>query len=201
MRGREAGLTTDALPGVAILLNRLASFRYSVFRLEVLQVYRGSGEEDGQAAFQAGKPIPITPALQEWTQMLRRRVRSGCVLQRVHVITSPLTAYVRFELASYAPNVEAGEDVRIIPVPHGGAWPQDVPRDDFWLIDSSDLWMSRYDRDGTWLGVDPVTELTQIVTSCRARDAALRQSVPWAEYLREHHPEITSYLTPTTDPP
>jgi Family of unknown function (DUF6879) len=87
---------------VATLLDRLAAFRYSVFRLEALQDYRGSGEEDAQAAFQAGQPLPLTPALRTWTHLVRQRVHSGCVVQRVHVITLPLTDYIRFELASYA---------------------------------------------------------------------------------------------------
>ena len=178
---------------MATLLDRLAAFRYSVFRLEALQDYRGSGEEDARAAFQAGKPLPLTPALRTWTHMVRQRVRSGCVVQRVHVVISPLTDYIRFELASYAPNVEAGEDVRIVPVLEGGSWPADVPQDDFWLIDSSELWSQRYDR----LGAEHVTDSEQIVRACRARDAALRHSLPWADYLREYHPEIASYLTLT----
>jgi hypothetical protein len=187
-------LTIDVLPGVATLLDRLAAFRYSVFRLEALQDYRGSGEEDARAAFQAGKPLPLTPALRTWTHMVRQRVHSGCVVQRVHVITLPLTDYIRFELASYAPNVEAGEDVRIVPVPEGGSWPLDVPQDDFWLIDSSELWSQRYDRDGRWLGAEHVTNPEQVVRACHARDAALHHSLPWTDYLREYHPEITSYL-------
>ena len=34
----------------------------------------------------------------------------------MHVIEEPLSDYMRFELEVYAPNVEAGEDVRLIPV-------------------------------------------------------------------------------------
>lgn len=192
-------MTTEGLPGVAELRERFATFRYSLFRLEALQLYAGSGEEGARAAFQAGQPIPLSPALQGWTQMLRQRVGAGCTVQRVHVVTSPLTDYMRFELASYAPNVEAGEDVRIIPVPTGGGWPQDVPSDDFWLIDSSELWSQRYDQRGTWLGVDLVPDPARIVQACRTRDAALHHSLPWADYLRDHHPEIVSYLAATAD--
>ncbi len=194
-------MTTESLPGVVELWNRFATFRYSLFRLEALQVYGGSGEDDALTAFQAGEPIPLSPALLKWTQMLRQQVSSGCVVQRVHVVVSPLTDYMRFELASYAPNVEAGEDVRIIPVPSDSPWPEDVPQDDFWLIDSSELWSQRYDPNGTWLGVELVTEAGQIVKACRARDAALRQSRPWADYLQDNHPEITSYLAATAGRP
>ncbi|MGH3927754.1 MAG: DUF6879 family protein [Pseudonocardiaceae bacterium] len=192
-------MTIGSLPGVVDLWDRFANFRYSLFRLEALQVYGGSGEDETLAAFRAGEPIPLSPALRKWTQMLRQRVSSGCTVQRVHVITSPVSDYIRFELASYAPNVEAGEDVRIIPTPSGGPWPADVPRDDFWLIDSSELWSQRYDQEGTWLGVERVTDTGQIVTACRARDAALHHSRPWADYLRDNHPEITSYLAITAD--
>ncbi len=190
-------MTTESLPGVVDLWDRFANFRYSLFRLEALQVYAGSGDDDALAAFQAGEPIPLSSALRKWTQMLRQRAGSGCVVQRVHVITLPLTDYMRFELASYAPNVEAGEDVRIIPVTNDDPWPDDVPRNDFWLIDSSELWSQRYDPDGTWLGVELVADTGKIVQACRARDAALRQSLPWTDYLRENHPEITSYLAAT----
>jgi hypothetical protein len=190
-------VTSESLPGVADLWSRFTKFRYSLFRLETLQVYGGSGEEAALAAFQAGEPIPLSPDLRTWTQMLRQRISSGCVVQRVHVVTSPLTDYMRFELASYAPNVEAGEDVRIIPVSSDGPWPKDVPRNDFWLIDSRELWSQRYDPDGTWLGVERVTDSGEIVKARRARDAALRQSVPWTGYLQDNHPEITSYLAAT----
>lgn len=43
--------------------------------------------------------------------------------------------------------------------------------------------------------VELVTDTGQIVKACRARDAALRQSQPWADYLQDNHPEITSYLS------
>ncbi|MCA1604020.1 MAG: hypothetical protein LC808_13750 [Actinobacteria bacterium] len=192
-------MTTEGLPGAAELRERFATFRYSLFRLEALQTYGGSGEEEGRAAFEAGQLIPLSPALRKWTQMLRQRVGSGCAVQRVHVVTSPLTDYMRFELASYAPNVQAGEDIRIISVPTDGEWPRDVPPDDFWLIDSSELWNQRYDQRGTWLGVDVVTDPAQVVQACRARDAALHQALPWADYLRDHHPEIVSYLASAVD--
>lgn len=192
-------MTTPGVPGVAELRERFATFRYSLFRLEALQSYGGSGEEEARAAFEAGQRIPLSPALRRWIQMLRQRVGSGCAVQRVHVVTSPLTDYMRFELVSYAPNVEAGEDVRIIRVPTGGQWPQDVPSEDFWLIDSSELWSQRYDQHGTWLGVDLVTDPARIVQACHARDAALHQSMPWADYLRGHHPEMMSYLAVTAD--
>src|SRR5439155_13702096 len=97
---------------------RFRQFRSSVFRLESLQVYRGSGEDDAILAFQAGlAEPPEDPEQTEWEEMIRANRRAGRVMQRVHVVIEPLSPYMRFELTwAYAPNVAAGEDIRIIPV-------------------------------------------------------------------------------------
>lgn len=96
-------------------------------------------------------------------------------------MTEPLTDYLRFELASYARNVQAGEDVRILPV-RDGRWPDDVPASDFWLIDSRRLWTMHYATDGAWLGAEPVNEPRRIADACAHRDTAIAQSIPWFEY-------------------
>ena len=178
-------MTSESLPGVASLLERLATFRYSLFRLETLQAYSGSSADQAFAAYRAGRPIPVTSELREWCARVRQRVRDGCAVQRVHVVTEPTTEYMGFELASYAPNVDAGENVRIIRVEEGGAWPADVLRQDFWLVDAHELWVMGYAEDGAWLGAEPVSDPGEIVAACLARDAALAQAQSWAKYMQE----------------
>lgn len=177
-------MTSESLLGVASLLERLATFRYSLFRLETLQAYSGSSADQAFAAYRAGRPLPVTSELREWCVRVRQRVRDGCAVQRVHVVTEPTTEYMGFELASYAPNVDAGEDVRIIRVEEGGAWPTDVPRQDFWLVDAHELWVMGYAEDGAWLGAEPVSDPGEIVAACHARDAALAQARSWASYMQ-----------------
>jgi hypothetical protein len=178
-------MRSEPLPGVASLLERLATFRYSLFRLETLQAYSGSSADEAFAAYRAGRPIPVTSELREWCARVRQRVRDGCAVQRVHVVTEPTTEYMGFELASYAPNVDVGEDVRIIRVEEGGAWPADVSRQDFWLVDAHELWVMGYAEDGAWLGAEPVSDPGEIVAACHARDAALAQAQSWASYMQE----------------
>lgn len=169
--------------GIEQLRYALTRGRYSLFRLETLQNYSGTSEDAAFTEWQRSGSIPLTDDLHQWCERVRGQVSTGCRIQRVHVVTEPLTPYLRFELASYAPNVEAGEDVRIIPVPQGDAWPADVPQQvDFWLIDSRQLWSMRYASDGHWLGAEPITNAAQIVEACATRDAALAQSHPWRNY-------------------
>ncbi|MGH3621255.1 MAG: DUF6879 family protein [Sciscionella sp.] len=172
----------DSRPGIHDLREGLANIRYSLFRLETLQSYSGSSGDNALAEWRRAGTIPLTEELRQWCERIQQRVRDGCRVERVHVVTEPLTDYMRFELASYRPNVEAGEDVRVIPA-RDGWWPADVPTGtDFWLIDGRQLWSMQYAPDGQWLGAELVTDPQQVVDACAVRDAALAQSVPWRDY-------------------
>jgi Family of unknown function (DUF6879) len=182
-------------PGDPELSRQFRRFRYSVFRLEILQTYAGSGEDEGIAAFGRGDPEPPPdPAEDQWAALLRANAAAGRTQQRVHVVTEPLSDYLAYELTwEYGPHAAAGEDIRIIPVTKG--WPVDVPFKDFWLFDSTTLFDMHYDPDGRWRGIEPVTEAARIVAACFARDAALHYSIPWRTYLADY-PELERRLIP-----
>jgi hypothetical protein len=165
---------------VAELMEQLRAPAYTAFRLETLQHYQGLGRDD------------------EWVDLLKaaRRFWSGRKYQRVHVVTEPLTRSMRQELTEgYEPNVSAGEDIGIIGIADGfGAWPEDVPRFDFWLLDSSRLYVLRYaSDDGEFLGADRVTDPARIMEACKARDAALHRAMPWSSYV-SNRPELQRRL-------
>jgi hypothetical protein len=162
------------------------TFRYSAYRLESLQSYGASGEDASYAAFLDGLPYQRSAGKDRWLDTIAQAQRHRRLMQRVHVVTEPLTDYIRYELAwAYAPNVAAGEDIRIMPVT--GEWPDDLPAPggDYWLFDSSRLYRMLYDDAGRWLGAEPVRDAGVIVHACRWRDAALHQSVSWQEYVQE----------------
>jgi hypothetical protein len=179
-------VTTAGLIAPADFWAPFETFSYSVFRLETLQSYAGSGEDADLAAFAAGRPRPQDPGRIRWSDVLTANRRAGKVQQRVHVVAQPPTAYMRYELTwQYGPNAAAGEEIGIIPVALG-EWPDDLPRSDFWLFDSSVLYAMHYEPDGTWLGAEPVTDPGRIVEACRWRDAALHHATPWKAYIASH---------------
>lgn len=176
------------------------SARYTIFRLETRQSYANSGEDPALAAFLAGDRPVMTAGKQDWVDLIHERNRAGCLMQRVHVLTPPLTDYVRFELAwSYPHNVRAGEEVHVIALPGDLSWPIDVPRRDFWLFDSNTLIDMHYDADGAWRAVEQVRNPARIVAACLARDAALHHAAPWAGYIGEH-PELARLVPPEVTP-
>lgn len=160
------------------------NIRSSWFRLETLQRYDVEYERADLAAFLRGEQLDTTPG--PWQATLRDHVAAGHQLTRVHVLEEPLSDYVRYELHAYMPNVDAGEDVRVIAV-RSGEWPENVPRHDFWLFDDERLWLMDYDAQGRFVATRRIHDTAAIDQHRRWRDAALAQSIPLADYAA-HQP-------------
>lgn len=188
-------MTVELIPPEAEEFRSLFdTFAHSVFRLETLQVYQGARERGLLRDFLAGRPRPSDRLKADWTAMIAANTRVGKAVQRVHVVREPLSDYIRFELTwGYEPNVEAGEDIRIVSV--RDSWPRELPQHDYWLFDSEHLYDMHYDDAGTWLGVERITDPVAIVHACAWRDAALHLGVPWQSYVREH-PQLAEHLSP-----
>ena len=158
------------------------SFEHTAYRLETLQQYDVSYEVEPYRAFMARESRPADQSKNEWAAMIRTAVASGKLFQRVHVVIEPLTDYLRYELEwSYPPNIEAGEDIRILPT-RSGEWPK-LPRHDYWLFDSSDLWVMEYADDGTFRWIERIDNPAMIVRHAYWRDTALHQAIPYRDYM------------------
>lgn len=142
--------TFDPLPGA----------RQLVFRLEALPAYSVEEEDSAYRRFLSGLP-PDPNANAEWAQLIHQIRANGAQIERLRLVSEPLTDYERFELlAGYLPGVAAGEVIRI------ATRPAVVDQADFFLVD--DEWIERisYDENGEYLGsrierVDP-NELTAL---------------------------------------
>ena len=134
--------------------------RFSARRLETLQHYDVPGDEERQQAFRAGAPLPPPrPTKLDDLELIAELRERGVYVGRVHVIDRPLSEYVRYELAVYAENIAAGEDVLIADRsvhPELGRLTED-----FAIFDSETVILFDYDAGGRVRGYriadDPVT--------------------------------------------
>lgn len=160
-------------------------FSQSSYRLELLDTYVAPNEQEPFRRFMAGEPRDDAWR-GPWKRFVRSAKAAGKRMERVHVVTEPLTDYMRFELEwAYPANAEAGEDVRILP--RRVADSLNLPDRDYWLLDSSRVAVMDYDEFGNWLGVDLVDDPNIVVWHIRGRDLALRHSTPLFTYLEEIH--------------
>lgn len=69
------------------------SFEKSAFRLETLPVYLAQDEYEELPRFLNGEPPPES-AENEWIDLIRSSKAAGKTMQRVHVVTPPLSDYL-----------------------------------------------------------------------------------------------------------
>ncbi|MEU6734663.1 DUF6879 family protein [Streptomyces physcomitrii] len=160
---------------------RFAGFQREAWRLETLPQYLMPQEAEEFASFRDGARIDPAAVSNEYTDRLRRQAAAGRMQGRVHVLTRPLSDYLRFEFHHYyRPHALAGEQIRILdvtnrPNPLEGA-------QDFWMFDRSEVVLMNYHADGrqisreAWAGeVAPFLEYQRIAVS---------ESVSFEEYVK-----------------
>lgn len=160
------------------------TFQREAFRLETLDDYSRSGSVNAYHAFLDGQDKPADYNA-DWLDEIGGYVGSGRRMYRVHVVTRPLTPYLRFELGwGYVTNATVGEEFFILDVTDR---PSPLPSDvgDFWLFDSTTAASLRYGHDGRFLGADvlPDEHGPEFVTY---RDTALAHAEPFDDWWTKH---------------
>jgi hypothetical protein len=159
------------------------SFEHEAFRLETLDDYGQSGSVDAYQAFLAGEEKPEGYNA-SWLAEVRRHAGAGKLVHRVHVVSRPLTPYLRFELGwGYRTNSEAGERFFILDVTDVPSPIPDAP--DFWLMDGRTAAVMNYDDAGKFLGAE-VLPNDQGARFAEYRDTALAHAEPFADWWAKH---------------
>ncbi|MFI8358800.1 DUF6879 family protein [Streptomyces sp. NPDC085612] len=159
------------------------TFELEAFRLETLDDYSKSGSTDAYGAFLAGEAQP-SDYNEAWVSELRSHTSKGKRIYRVHVLSRPLTPYLRFELGwGYRKNMTGGEEFFILDTTDRHNPLEGVP--DFWLMDNLTPGVMNYSGDGAFLGADILPE--ERAGEFRAyRDTAMAHAVDFSEWWAKH---------------
>ncbi|MDT0306348.1 hypothetical protein RM780_05155 [Streptomyces sp. DSM 44917] len=155
---------------------KFRTFQQEAWRLETWPQYLVPQEADEFAAFRNGARFP-GPYEDAWTRMVSTRN-----VGRVHIVSRPLTDYLRFEFERYYQHqARAGEDIRILDVTE-----QENPLpgvQDFWMFDQTTIVLMHYEPDGKQIGRElydgdpaPYIEYQRIAKAA---------STPFLEYVKE----------------
>jgi hypothetical protein len=157
----------------------LRKFRISAFRLETRDRYSVPQEAEWFAEWQRTGTLPeLTPENDSWLKLVAEATRAGKQMQRVHLVTPPLTDYLRFEFATQVPSVECGENCRVAELEQDPALLQ--CSQDFWVFDSSTVVVLEYDEAGRFLEARQDLDVAEYL---RQRDLVMAQSISLKEYL------------------
>ncbi|MFD8967484.1 DUF6879 family protein [Streptomyces sp. NPDC059568] len=158
-----------------------AAFRQTAFRLETLSAYDVEDERGEFAAFLADEPMPPEWSDNPW---VRSMTDLGKSVSRVHVLRSPLTDYLRYELAAYPGNITAGESIGIIDLAQQEV--PGLPDHDFWLFDDAEVYRMHYTEGGQFLGAELLPP-DRLAEYRKYQDIAEAHAVPFSEYRSQPH--------------
>ncbi|MFJ7907247.1 DUF6879 family protein [Kitasatospora sp. NPDC096204] len=154
-------------------------FEHTAWRLETRTGYLSDKQmpsyseflRTGDTAGEVGHP---------WFENVRRMVDKGKRFERVRLVDRPPTEGQRYLLACARTNVAAGEDIRYM-------WRSDAEAaglaglSDFWLFDSRTVARFHFEGERT-VGMELVTDPSEVLRACQARDAAWHHAVRYTEF-------------------
>lgn len=159
------------------------TFQHTVLRLEVLQSYAVSAEDEFARAFREGLPRPERSLrTSSWLRHIATTTMAGKSWTRVRLVRHPLSEYLQHELLAFVESAAVGEQIRIVDLDQHPELSQLGP--DFWLFDAGKpdefAIVMYYDDAGSLTGYERISD----VDWCRdQRDRALAASVSLANYL------------------
>lgn len=161
----------------------LGAAERSAVHLEMRDCY-GTSEETGDFARWRRTGVadsdPDSEFWSEWTDLVRTTVARGVVLQRLRIVSEPVSEYIRYEHAGTAVNMAIGEDVRWLP--RRRASDLALPGNDFWLIDDRIVQWNHFNGAGESTGYENTDEPGVAKLCSTAFESAWRRGTPHARF-------------------
>ncbi|WP_116213875.1 DUF6879 family protein [Streptomyces olivoreticuli] len=115
-----------------------------------------------------------------WVDLIRRTVARGAVVRRAHIVSEPVTEYIRYEHAGTPVNIAAGEQIRWLP--RRQASDIALPGNDFWLFDGRVVMFNHFAGDGASAGPSATEPLATAKLCASAFEAVWERGIPHERY-------------------
>lgn len=154
-----------------------------LFRLETRGDYSSGSDAADFRRWLRGHHGPDLDAKRGWLDHLRADLDAGRAWRRVHIVRTPLTEYLRYEMEwCYIPNSDAGEDIRVLDLTATGLDLPDVG--DFFVVDGTTAIRMHYADDSTFLGATVVNAVPE--TYVALRDLLWSAAEPFSAWWARH---------------
>ncbi|WP_406501621.1 hypothetical protein OHA04_27810 [Streptomyces sp. NBC_01590] len=164
-------------------LQLFRDLRHAAFRLEVRTSYGIPDEDEPYRLFLAGGD-PGLDWFAPWLDLMREETGAGKRVERVRVIDSPPSDYLRFELWGTPHNLAAGEDIRYLDRDQAEA--AGLPDYDFWLFDARTVARLQFGEHDRFLGVVLSDDPEDVLRHVQWREAAWHHAITFETYSKEH---------------
>lgn len=162
--------------------------RHDLFRVETLDHYAVDSDAGEFAQYLRGEPGPDLDGKAGWLDGLRADRDAGRVWRYVHVLRTPLTPYLRYELDwCYGPNADAGMDIRILDLAETALPSALLRMGDFFVVDGDTVVRMHYDRSNDFTGGEIVNDNPAVYVAMSA--LLWEVSEPFASWWARHPDE------------
>jgi hypothetical protein len=144
-------------------------FEQTAFRLEPRRRYNVEDEAEPYRRFLAGED-PGLDWLADWLDLMKHQTSQGKRVERVRVVDSSPSDYLRFMMWLTPQNIAAGEDIRYLE--RARAAEVGLPDYDYWLFDSRLVAKFEFTPDDVPLGVYLIDDPAEVVQHTYWRDVA-----------------------------
>ncbi len=167
--------------------NRLwAESKTEIFRVQFLNTYRVSGEEEQFNAYMEGKTMNLDNDLgtKAWMNNIRKKRVEGVRNINLIVVDLPLSDYMKFAIdVHYNKQVQAGREILFL---DRKAVSNIVPGfKDYWEFDSKTVIPMKYDSEGHFLGGGRIIINSEIVSKyTHIKNTLLKHAISMEYFLR-----------------
>lgn len=133
-------------------------------------------------AWLAGDPVEkVAAGYTDWTELVRATVARGVPVQRVRIVSEPVSDYVKFEHAvTPIVNLAGGEDIRWLTRQAAGALL--APATDVWVVDRKTALFLYFSGDGDLVGSEVVDDPALAGSISDAFATAWDRAVPHEDF-------------------
>ncbi|HEX6683482.1 MAG TPA: hypothetical protein VF062_11830 [Candidatus Limnocylindrales bacterium] len=151
----------------------------TAFKLEFRDCYMT--EDPGYKAWEAGNLDAAIAAYSDSTGRMHAAIARGVAIQRVRIVSVPVSSYIVFEHAvTDGVNIAAGELIRWLPRRYASDLA--LPGNDAWVFDDQVVQFGHFAGDGSFLD-NEVTEAPDAVKLCSsAFNAAWARAIDHSEF-------------------
>lgn len=133
------------------MLEYFFRFSKSAFRYEALQEYDVHFEKEAYQQFHNTGQLPAH-FNQEWHSIIATALKRGAKMQRVRLLSFPLSPYLQYELRAYQESLLHWEEIRYI-TKNELSWCKD-----FWIFDDEVVLEMNYSSNWTFLWFKELTD-------------------------------------------
>lgn len=151
-----------------------------IFRLETLDRYVVDEEEEAFEKYKRGEKF-YDKEFEGWLKEIKNTVDKSIAVRRVHIVSLPLSEYVRFEIEEgYTKTQKQGEGVFMI-----DRQKTEGSFEDFWMFDDKIVLPMIYDKDGRFLREGkPIEDESEVKNFVEIKNKLLSKSVPLNDFTK-----------------